>query len=80
MYLSTDHLRSTGKGGGDSRDSRRARMAGTQMDRKETGGLMKEEPGTVLSEQGWPDECKAEGLKREKEACNVVRGVSFMLT
>lgn len=23
------------------------------MDRKETAGLMKEEPGAVLSEQGW---------------------------
>ena len=30
-------------------------MAGTKMDKKETRGLMKEEPGTFLSEQGWPD-------------------------
>lgn len=74
-----DHLRSTGKEGGDSSDARRARMAGTQMDRKETGGLIKEEPGTLLSEQGWPDGRRGEGHKREKEACNV-RGVSFVLT
>lgn len=30
-------------------------MAGTKMDRKETGGLMKKEPRTHFSEQRWPE-------------------------
>lgn len=36
------------------------------MDRKETDGLMKKEPRTHFSEQGWPEEWRGERHKREK--------------
>ena len=36
-------------------------MVRTKMDRKETAGLMKEVPGTFLSQLGWPDGWRGEG-------------------
>lgn len=39
-------------------------MAGTKMDGKETGGLMKAELGTLLSQLAWPDGWRGEGRER----------------
>lgn len=48
-------------------DSRRPGVAAARMDRKETAGLMKEEPGTVLSEQGWLMDGGEGGLGERRE-------------
>ena len=38
----------------------------TKMDRKETAGLMKEVPGTFLSQMGWPDGWRGGGTREER--------------
>lgn len=54
-----------GDGGENNSDSRKARVAEAKMNRKENGGLMKEEPGALLAAQGWPDGCRGE-VRRER--------------
>jgi len=48
-------------------------MAGTKTDGMETRGLMKEEPGTLLSQKGWPNGWREErhrrGEMKKGEAC-----------